>query len=234
MSGLREVCLDTETTGMEAEDRIVEVGAVELIDKLPTGRTFQAYINPAPRRVHPGAFRVHGLSERFLADKPSFEDVAPAFLEFIAGARLVIHNAPFDVGMLNREFARLFDPPEPIRLDDVHDTLRQARRELPDMKSKGLDALAARFKVNAAARSKHHGALVDAEILAGVYRGLNPARQEGLSLEHVAEAGEAAPAGPRVFRSRITAEELARHQAFVAELGAGAVWGDYLGGGNEG
>jgi DNA polymerase-3 subunit epsilon len=230
MRGVREHALDVETTGMErGADRVIEIGVVEMLDMIPTGRTFHRYLCPAPRRVHPGAFRVHGLSDAFLRDKPPFEDVAEELIAFIGDARLVIHNAPFDVGMLNHEFSLLFDPPAPIRLDDVVDTLKVARRKLPGLKSKGLDALAAHFKVNAAGRARHHGALVDAEILAGIYRGLNPPEQQGFALEVPVSAPVAEPAPRPVFRPRLTDAERERHEAFVRSLGPGAIWNEYIG-----
>lgn len=234
MSGLREIALDTETTGVDRQaDRIIEVGCVELIDMVPTGRVLHRYCCPAPQRVNPGAFRVHGLSDAFLRDKPAFEEIVPELLDFIRGARLVIHNAPFDIGMLNAEFARLFDPPTPLVLDDAIDTMKVARRRLAGKDGKGkswsLDALAAHFKVSTAARSKHHGALVDAEILATVYRSLCPPVQQGLDLGTVAAPIEAAPTARPVYRSRLTDAERERHAAFVAGLGASAIWGDYIG-----
>lgn len=241
MSGLREIALDTETTGTaQRADRIIEVGCVELVDRMPTGRTFHRYCNPAPRRVHPGAYAVHGLSDDFLADKPAFEDVADELFAFLGDARLIIHNAPFDVGMLNFEFSLLLDPPPPLEVDAVLDTMKEARRKLAGRDGKGkswsLNALAAHFKVNAAARSKFHGALVDAEILAGCYRGLFPPEQQGLTLELAgpAEAAPAEPAARPAFRSRLTDAERARHAAFVAGLGAGALWNEYISEGDDG
>lgn len=234
----RIVCLDTETTGVSrTEDRIIEVGCVELVGGQPTGRVLHRYCNPAPRRVNPGAFAVHGLSNAFLADKPPFDAIVDELLAFIRGAQLVIHNAPFDVGMLNAEFARLYDPPAPLVVDDVVDTMRDARKRLAGKDGKGkswsLDALAAHFKISTAARSRHHGALVDAEILAAVYRALNPPEQRGLDLFAAPAAADVeaeAPTVRPVFRSRLTDAERERHAAFVAGLGPSAVWNDYIGG----
>ncbi len=177
---VREVVLDTETTGTEARngDRIVEIGCVELVNHCPTGRTFHVYLNPE-RRMSEGAFAVHGLSDAFLADKPVFADVAEEFAAFIAGARLVIHNAAFDVGFLDMEFARIgrkgvIDPGR------VVDTLAMARRKHPGA-SNSLDALCARYGVDATRRVRH-GALLDAEILSEVYIELIGGKQAALGL----------------------------------------------------
>ena len=234
---LREIVLDTETTGTEAQngDRLIEIGAVELFNHIPTGRTFHCYINPQ-RAVSEGAYAVHGLSDAFLSDKPVFAKVVPDLLDFLGDARLVIHNAPFDVGFLNMEYARLgADAPPPIRLEDVVDTLPMARRKHPGA-ANNLDALCSRYGIDNSRRTKH-GALLDAQILAEVYVELLGGKQTSLGLL-VAEA--AAPAAsdvpgaavqaPRTFRSRLTDAERERHDAFRASLGANAIWSDYIGG----
>ena len=226
---MREIVMDTETTGLEPEggDRIVEIGGVELINHLPTGRTYHQYINPE-RSMPREAFEVHGLSDQFLADKPVFERVADAFLEFIGDAKLVIHNASFDMAFFNAELARAGRSTLPG--DRAIDTLEIARRKFPGAQA-SLDALCKRFGIDNSARTLH-GALLDSEILAEVYLELLGGRQQGLSL--AADAGGAdpeqaakewrAPARPRPLASRLTEEEVAAHTAFVRELGEGALW----------
>ena len=233
---LREIVLDTETTGTEAQngDRLIEIGAVELFNHIPTGRTFHCYINPQ-RAVSEGAYAVHGLSDAFLSDKPVFAKVVRELLDFLGDGRLVIHNAPFDVGFLNMEYARLgADAPPPIRLEDVVDTLPMARRKHPGA-ANNLDALCSRYGIDNSRRTKH-GALLDAQILAEVYVELLGGKQTSLGLL-VAEAAAPAAAdlpgaggpAPRAFRSRLTDAERERHDAFRASLGANAIWADYIG-----
>lgn len=227
---MREIVMDTETTGLDPEtgDRIVEIGAVELLNHLPTGRVLQLYINPE-RDMPAEAERVHGLSAAFLRDKPKFAEVAREFIEFIEGATLVIHNAAFDIGFLNAEFARIGAPA--ITMDRVVDTLQMARRRFPGSPA-SLDALCKRLGVDNSAREKH-GALLDSEILAEVYLELMGGRQPDLVL---APSGTDAGTGPgagqtggprpaaRPFRPRITEAEAEAHAAFVAELGPDSVW----------
>ncbi|KAA2237863.1 DNA polymerase III subunit epsilon [Salinarimonas soli] len=234
---LREIVLDTETTGTDAAggDRVIEIGCVELLRHIPTGRTYHVYINPQ-RPVSEGAFRVHGLSDAFLADKPLFAAVAEEFAAFIEGARLVIHNAAFDVGFLNAEFARLGRPP--IAPDLVVDTLTMARRKHPGA-SNSLDALCNRYGIDNSRRTKH-GALLDSEILAEVYIELLGGKQADLGLvlstpaaaERMDASGapvRALPRGERPAASRLTDAEREAHLAFVAKLGDKALWRDYLG-----
>ncbi len=166
---MRQIVLDTETTGIEVsqDHRIIEVGAVELVNRRLTGRHFHRYVNPE-REVEEGAFQVHGISNDFLADKPVFALIADEFLEFVAGAQLVIHNAPFDVGFINHELAKLGAGYRPIQeLCPVIDTLAMARQMHPGQKN-NLDALCKRYHVDNSQRDLH-GALLDAEILADVY-----------------------------------------------------------------
>jgi DNA polymerase-3 subunit epsilon len=228
----RHVCLDTETTGMDREgDRIIEIGCVELVDRKQTGRTFQRYLSPGNVRVHPKAFEVHGLSDAFLADKPTFEDVAEEFLAFIDGAVLVIHNAPFDVGFLNAEMRRLFDPPPPIVLGDVTDTVKEARRMFPGGKA-GLDALMTKFKIKTP-RGKH-GALLDAQILAEIFLHLTAPKQTGLALDALqgpldVDDADIPRGSARRLAPRLTDAERERHAAFIAGLGKAPIWADYLG-----
>ncbi len=228
---LREIVLDTETTGTDpAGDRIVEIGCVELLNHIPTGRTYHVYVNPQ-RPVSQGALAVHGLSDSFLADKPVFAAIAPDFIEFVRDARLVIHNAAFDVGFLNAELGRCGHPTfEPSR---AACTLSLARRKHPGA-SNSLDALCARYGIDNSRRTKH-GALLDAEILAEVYIELIGGKQPDLGLViglDVARAGSSGIIVPRAPRTppapRLTDAERAAHLAFVASLGANAVWRDYL------
>ncbi|MCJ2055840.1 DNA polymerase III subunit epsilon [Methylobacterium sp. J-048] len=232
---LREIVLDTETTGTEARngDRLIEIGAVELLNHIPTGRTFHRYCNPQ-RAVSEGAFNVHGLSDAFLSDKPLFAGIVGELLAFLADGRLVIHNAPFDVGFLNMEYARLgANAPPPIRLEDVVDTLPMARRKHPGA-ANNLDALCNRYGIDTSRRTKH-GALLDAQILAEVYVELLGGKQTSLGLMD-AQAGpavqavvQAAPVAARPYRSRLTDEERTRHDSFRASLGAAPIWADYIG-----
>lgn len=228
----REVVLDTETTGLSAAtgDRLVEIGCVELINHVPTGRHFHRYINPE-RDMPEDALRVHGLTEAFLSDKPLFAAVAEDFLAFIDDATLVIHNAPFDMGFLNAEFERAgFGS---LR-NAVIDTVALARQVNPGARA-SLDALCKHYGIDNSRRTLH-GALLDSEILADVYLELIGGRQVGLAL--VAEtriAGETgmaarAPARqrPTPLPARLTAEDIADHAQMVASLGADAVWNRYL------
>ncbi len=166
---MRQIVVDTETTGLEVTEghRIIEVGGYELVQRRPTGRTFHEYLNPG-RAVDTGAFEVHGISDAFLADKPRFADIAQAFIEFVGDAEVIIHNAPFDVGFLDHELARLGQAWG--RLEDhcqVTDTLVLARRRHPGQRN-SLDALCRRYGIDNSGRVLH-GALLDAEILADVY-----------------------------------------------------------------
>ena len=228
---MREVVLDTETTGFEPEtgDRIVEIGAVELIGHMPTGRHFHQYLNPE-RSMPEAAFAVHGLGDDFLRDKPVFAAVADEFLRFIDGARLVIHNAAFDMKFLNHELGRLGHPPMPM--DRAIDTVGMARRKYPGSPA-SLDALCRRFGIDNASRTLH-GALLDSEILAEVYLELIVGRHPGLILAAAEGPRGSDGAGadgpwrarprPAPLPSRLTEGEAAAHAAFVEGLGAGALW----------
>ena len=227
---MREIVLDTETTGLDPAtgDRIVEIGAVELFNHLPTGRTYHQYLNP--QRLMPAeAFEVHGLSDAFLRDKPLFAAVAQDFLSFIAGSPLVIHNAAFDMKFLNAELARAGHPVLPYAR--ATDTLLIARQKFPGSPA-SLDALCRRFGVDNSGREKH-GALLDSEILAEVYLELVGGRQPdfGLSPEHQRTAREASQLPtwrprprPNPLQPRLTAEERAAHQTFIAGIGDTAIW----------
>jgi DNA polymerase III subunit epsilon len=228
---LREIVLDTETTGTDpAGDRIVEIGCVELLNYIPTGRTFHVYVNPQ-RPVSQGALDVHGLSDSFLADKPVFAAVAPEFMEFVREARLVIHNAAFDVGFLNAELGRCGHPV--FEAARAACTLSLARRKHPGA-SNSLDALCSRYGIDNSRRTKH-GALLDAEILAEVYIELIGGKQAdlGLAIGRAAALRGNAPivVSPRARVApapRLTDAERAAHLAFVGTLGANALWRDYL------
>ncbi len=225
---MREIVLDTETTGFDPNtgDRLVEIGAVELFNHLPTGQIYHVYINPE-RDMPDEAFAVHGLSREFLSDKPVFAKVAAEFLTFIGDARLVIHNAAFDIKFLNAElrWAGLAE----IAPTRAIDSLDLARRRFPGANNT-LDALCRRFGVDNSAREKH-GALLDSELLAEVYLELVGGRQPGLVLTqgglggaNTVERVYAPPPRPRSLAPRITDEERAAHAAFVEELGDATLW----------
>jgi len=229
LQNIREIVLDTETTGLDPSDghRIVEIGCVELIDHFPTGRTFQCYLNPE-REVPPEAERVHGITSAFLADKPRFAAVADAFLEFLGDAPLVIHNASFDLKFVNTELERISR--NPIPASRAIDTIDMAKSKLPGARY-SLDELCKRFGIDLSAREKH-GALLDAELTAQVYLELIGGRQKRLSLAPADEAASAAVednrsarSRPRPLPSRLTTQDERAHADFVArELGEGAVW----------
>ncbi len=225
---MREIVLDTETTGFEPSegDRIVEIGAVELRGHMPTGRVYHQYINPQ-RAMPQAAFEVHGLGDDFLRDKPVFKDIAGQFLDFVGEAKLVIHNAAFDMKFLNAELGWCGKPLLPN--DQALDTLAIARKKFPGSPA-SLDALCRRYGIDNSAREKH-GALLDSEILAEVYLELIGGRQPDFALaeSRIADAG---PQGqnwrpqprPKPLASRLTTEERAAHASFVAKLGEETVW----------
>jgi DNA polymerase-3 subunit epsilon len=230
---MREIVLDTETTGLDPEDghRIVEIGAVELENALPTGRAYHQYINPE-RPMPLEAYNVHGLGDAFLRTQPVFVQVVDAFLEFIGAAPLVIHNAAFDMAMINAELARAGRPTLPAAR--AVDTLEIAKRAFPGAPV-SLDALCKRFSVDNSGRDKH-GALLDTELLAEVYLALQGGRQRGRALEGgpVPSGGngsarrtdddDAARVRPHALPPRLTDAERAAHAAFVAELGDTPLW----------
>lgn len=218
---MRQVILDTETTGLEYRlgDRVIEVGCVELADRKLTGRRFHKYINPE-REIDAGAQAVHGLTNEFLADKPVFAEIVDEFLEFIQGAELIIHNAAFDVGFLNHEFGLLQRGSLDGVCGGVIDTLRMAR-ELRPGKRNSLDALCNEYGIDNSGRQLH-GALLDAELLAEVYLSMTRG-QESLMMDLEAPmaglqaAGGLAERGPlRVLRA--SAEELQAHEQVLEEL----------------
>ena len=217
---MREIVLDTETTGLNplAGDRVVEIGAVELVNLMPTGQVFHGYYNPE-RDMPAEAARVHGLTDEFLADKPIFASAVDDFLTFIGEAPLVIHNAPFDMGFLNAELSRLGFPALPQAR--AVDTLIMARRKFPGA-TNSLDALCKRLNVDAAARDLH-GALLDARLLAEVYLELRGGRQPDLAISVSREREEADPEilarEHRAARIHApTEEEKTAHQEFLNTL----------------
>jgi DNA polymerase-3 subunit epsilon len=225
---MREIVLDTETTGFEPEtgDRIVEIGGVELINHVATGAVYHQYINPE-RDMPQGAFEVHGLSEEFLRDKPKFAQIGAEFLDFVGDAQLVIHNAVFDMKFLNAELGWMKQALLPW--DRAVDTLAIARKRFPGSPA-SLDALCRRFGIDNSARTLH-GALLDAQILAEVYLELIGGRQPDLVLSVADSAnGSGSDAAwrpmprPQKLPPRLTKAERAAHDAFVETLGENALW----------
>lgn len=228
---MREIIFDTETTGLSnKDDRIIEFGGVELENKFPTGNFLHIYINPQGKQVHPDALEVHGITDEFLLDKPAFKDVVDEMLEFVKGAKLVAHNANFDMGFLNAELARL--DKLPIGNEHVIDTLAIARRKHP-MGPNSLDALCRRYGIDNSKREKH-GALLDAELLAEVYIELSGGKQTALSLvsnsgsteqsTDVSQETVQIQTRPNPLPSRITDDEKQAHAKLVADLGENAIW----------
>lgn len=225
---MREIVLDTETTGFDPKsgDRIVEIGAVELIGHMPTGRTYHQYINPE-RSMPEDAFKVHGLGDEFLSDKPKFIEIADAFLEFVRDSKLIIHNAAFDMKFLNAELGWVNRRQLPW--EQALDTLEIARKKFPGSPA-SLDALCRRFGIDNSNRTLH-GALLDSEILAEVYLELIGGRQPDFALSVTqnsnVETGDAVwkPA-PRAsaLPSRLSEEEAAAHAAFIDTLGDDPLW----------
>lgn len=227
---IREIAFDTETTGLEwdKDDRIIELGAVELINHVPTGNTFQTYINPG-RPVSEATIRITGITDDDLVDKPAFEDpsIVDAFLNFVGDAVLVAHNAKFDRGFLNMELQRCGK--EIIPEERWVDTVEIARKKYPGAPA-SLDALCKRFDVNAEART-YHGALLDSQLLAEVYLELLGGRAHSFDFggKSAATTNERAPAQtrPSALSGEISKEERANHQAFVETLGDDAIWKRY-------
>ncbi len=227
---MREIVLDTETTGLDPlrGDRLVEIGCVEMVNRMPTGQTFHVYLNPE-RDMPQEAFNVHGLSSEFLADKPLFAAVAEDFLTFIADAPLVIHNASFDIGFINAELTKVSRAAIPR--DRLVDTLTLARRKHPGVSNR-LDDLCSRYAIDNSRRTKH-GALLDAELLAEVYIDLIGARQSQLILSETRQSfGAGQVDAPRRQRDvplapRVTEADTAAHTAFVATLGGTPIWNEF-------
>ncbi|MDO5703906.1 MAG: DNA polymerase III subunit epsilon [Paracoccus sp. (in: a-proteobacteria)] len=235
---MREIVFDTETTGTEPGkgDRIVEIGAIELMNHLPTGKTFHEYIDPE-RPMPAEAFAVHGLGDDFLRGKPKFAQIARKWIDFIGpDTKLIAHNARFDFGFINAEYARIGQSP----LDNARmiDTLAMARTKFPGA-GNSLDALCRRFGIDNSGRDLH-GALIDTYLLAEVYLELIGGRQPDLILAPQPDQKEqrstspvtAAPATARPvpLPSRLTSAEVEAHAEFVAKLGDKALWQRWLGG----
>lgn len=227
----REIVLDTETTGLSPADgdRLVEIGCVELINHIPSGRHYHVYINPQ-RSMPEEAFRVHGLSEEFLSDKPLFSAVVGDFLDFIGDAKLIIHNAAFDIGFLNAELKKAG---QPILANEVIDTVMVARAKHPGSRV-SLDALCKLYGIDNSRRTLH-GALLDSEILAEVYLELIGGKQVSLALiaenrvsgaDAIAARADVAPRPVPLVR-KITEAERAAHAAMVAKLGPDSLWAQY-------
>ncbi|MBW8320366.1 MAG: DNA polymerase III subunit epsilon [Arenimonas sp.] len=231
---MREIVFDTETTGLEFKnDRVIEIGGIELLNHFPTGRSFHVYINPGDRRVHPDALAVHGITDEFLKDKPTFDQIVDEMLAFFDGARWVAHNASFDMSFINAEFERLRRPPVPGEV--VVDTLALARRKHP-MGPNSLDALCRRYGIDNSHRTKH-GALLDSELLAEVYIEMLGGRQAAFGLMPVEEGRarggqeieviDVSYERPRALPPRISAGEREGHVALVTRLGEKAIWAKY-------
>jgi len=232
---MREIVLDTETTGLDPYQghRVVEIGCIELLNRIPSGQTFHRYVNPE-REIPPEAVAVHGLSRDFLKDKPLFADVVDDLIAFVGDAPLVAHNAAFDLTFLNAELERAGRLG--LARERMIDTLLLARRKHPGSPNR-LDDLCARYGIDNSKRVKH-GALLDAEILADVYLELIEGRQAQLILVGAGSDGAAAGGGravvirarPIALPARLTEDDLAAHALFRASLGEHAIWSYYLAG----
>ncbi len=232
---MREIIFDTETTGLDSrDDRIIEIGAVELENRFPTGRNFHVYINPQGKKVHPDALAVHGITDDLLLDKPKFAEIVDDWNNFTAGAKLVAHNAKFDVGFFNAEFQRVGFPS--LDGDRIIDSLSLARRRHP-MGPNSLDALCKRYGIDNSRREKH-GALLDSELLAEVYIELIGGKQAALTLE-ATDSNAASDAGaddimnhavrtrPKKLESRLGKADRDAHKELIRKIGDNAIWLDH-------
>lgn len=234
LQGVRKIIGDSETTGLEKkEDRVIELAGVEIIGNVITGRFFHQYINPGRQKVHDDAFKVHGISNEFLAPYPTFDQIYKNYLAFIGNSPVVFHNAPFDIGMIAAEFARLKIP---MFTNEVEDTLVQARKLFPGSPA-NLDALCRRFGIDNTHRTKH-GALLDSEILAEVYIRMH--RLDQLELTVADQAVTAAVAALQFDANSSShaqekqtlivsprAAEIAAHNEFLAKFIKGAIWKEF-------
>lgn len=227
MSGLREIVFDTETTGFDAkgDDRITEIGCIEIIDLLPTGESFHAYLDPQ-RDISAKVTEITGLTREFLDGKPLFKDVAQDFLDFVGDSSLIAHNADFDRGFINESLIRAgFDP---VPRDRFIDTLRMARAQFPGSPAT-LDALCKRFDISLASRNKH-GAIIDSELLAKVYLELKGGRERKLSLTPERDVKvettlkSISKPRPTPLSPRLTEDEKSQHAHFINELGETMMW----------
>ncbi|RCL01610.1 MAG: DNA polymerase III subunit epsilon [Candidatus Tokpelaia sp. JSC085] len=224
---MREIIFDTETTGLDkTEDRVIEIGCVELENRFPTGRTFHTYINPQGRRVHPDALAIHGISNEALSDKPVFPAIVKDFLTFTHGAMLVAHNAMFDLGFINAELERIGHAP--ISVSRIIDTLRLARRKHP-MGPNSLDGLCKRYGIDSSLRTLH-GALLDSKILADIYIELIGGKQGALDLDSVnvkkgiTNEPITIKSRPVALPARLTEKDLLDHRQFLGRIGEKALW----------
>lgn len=229
---MREIIFDTETTGLDSRtDRIIEIGAVELENRFPSGRNFHVFINPQGKKVHPDALNVHGITDESLLDKPVFAEIIDDWHEFTAGAKLIAHNAKFDVGFFNAEFERVGFPPIDNNL--VIDSLSLARRRHP-MGPNSLDALCKRYGIDNSKREKH-GALLDSELLAEVYIELIGGKQAALTLESSKETvssdasaddvmNHAVRARPKKLVSPLGKADREAHEAMIKKIGEKSLW----------
>jgi DNA polymerase-3 subunit epsilon len=234
---MREIIFDTETTGLSHSkgDRIIEIGAIELVNKFPTGNIYHQYINSDGFPIHPDAERIHGISAEFLEDKPVFSAIAPGFLTFFSNALLIAHNARFDIGFVNSELKRIGKPP--ISNEVVIDTLEIAKRKHP-MGPNSLDALCRRYGIDNSHREKH-GALLDSELLAEVYIELLGGKQASLELANstdisdskklntVGHTRNAAIQRPVPLSNRLKKTDLDLHKKYIQKLGKNALWNKY-------
>ncbi len=233
MSGVREIVFDTETTGFDAKgaDRITEIGCIEVIDWLPTGEQFHAYLDPQ-RDVPEKVVEITGLTTEFLRGKPLFKDTAQAFLDFVGDSTLIAHNARFDEGFINAELERAGFQPLPS--SRFKDTLKMAHAKFPGSPA-SLDALCKRFDISLSSRDKH-GAIIDSELLAAVYLELNGGRARTLGLDERKAAehnpyrntqNKMAKQRPSPLKLEPTEEELAAHKAFIGKMGDDMIWQKY-------
>lgn len=226
---MREIVLDTETTGLSPDsgDRVVEIGCVELINHVPTSNTYQVYLNPE-KDMDPGAEKVHGLTNEFLSDKPKFIDVADDFIDFIGNSALVAHNAAFDIGFLNSELARA--KKEKIRINRVVDTLKIARAKYPGARN-SLDALCKRFSIDNSNRELH-GALLDSELLAEVYLELVGGREPNFELSPSIKTSingtnkiyNSQLSRRKKLKSRISKVDEKNHREFLMSFRKKSIW----------
>lgn len=236
MAGKREIVFDTETTGFDAwgEDRLTEIGCVEIIDLLPTGESFHTYLDPQ-RDIPEKVTEITGLTREFLNGKPLFEEQAQRFLDFLGDSQLVAHNADFDRGFINASLDRAGFKQIPV--NRFTDTLQIAREKFPGSPA-SLDALCKRFDVSLASRDKH-GALIDAELLAEVYLQLNGGRARSLGLEDASREDvlstliPVAKPRPSALPSLLSKEEAAQHQSFIGSMGVDMLWQRYWRRGDE-
>ena len=230
MNGIREIVFDTETTGFDAkgDDRITEIGCIEIIDLLPTGNSFHAYLDPQ-RDVPEKVTEITGLTREFLDGKPLFKDVAQDFLDFVGDSQLIAHNADFDRGFINQSLIRAgYDP---IPTSRFIDTLRIARAKFPGSPA-SLDALCKRFSISLTSRNKH-GAIIDSELLAQVYLELKGGRERSLELNSHRQEGapsilsSRAQMRPAPLEPRLKESEISEHSGFINGLGPHMIWAKY-------